>query len=225
MTDFNEITRVQTDLFFNELLPRYIHLFFKGRGYYFVRKMLYDLDNNRILDILKQKIEVTPELLEKSLNIKKICPVRICREAQFGPKESIVLGHFSHVERYSSSGFAPNSPFIENPASEYKTVYESKSIALFEGSFNMLGISDEKQFSYQVLKTIFHEYIHFFETYFLRSEQMLTSREEPPQGLAAREYSLDEAAAMDKRYIISGYLREIIFWTVLFAMLYIIFYS
>ncbi|HOT77589.1 MAG TPA: hypothetical protein PK467_17510 [Candidatus Wallbacteria bacterium] len=225
MTDFNEITRIQTDLFFNELLPRYIHLFFRGRGYYFVRKMLYDLDNNRILDILKQKIEVTPELVEKSLNIKKICPVRICREAQFGPKDSIVLGHFSHVERYSSSGFAPNSPFIENPASEYKTVYESKSIALFEGSFNMLGISDEKQLSYQVLKTIFHEYIHFFETYFLRSEQMLTSREEPPQGLTAREYSLDEAAGMDKRYIISSYLREIIFWTVLLAMLYIIFYS
>ncbi len=223
MADFNDITETQSELFFKELLPRYIHLYFKGRGYHFIRKMLYDLDRNAILDILNEKIEITPDLLKKSLNIKKLCPVRVCKEAQFGPNDSIVLGHFSHVERYSSSGFAPNAPFIENPASEYKTVYESKSIVLFEGSFNILGITSEKQLSFQVLKTIFHEYIHFFETYFFKSEQMLTSREEPPPGLTARRYSLEEALYMDKRFIYVKYLNFFIFWAVILIMLYILF--
>ncbi len=223
MADFNDITAAQSELFFNELLPRYIHLYFKGRGYYFIRKMLYDLDRNAILDILSEKIEVTHDLLKKSLNIKNLCPIRVCKEAQFGPNDSIVLGHFSHVERYSSSGFAPNAPFIENPASEYKTVYESKSIVLFEGSFNILEITSEKQLSYQVLKTIFHEYIHFFETYFFKSEQTLTSREEPPAGLAVRKYSLEDALNMDKRYIYLGYINFFIFWAVILTMFYILF--
>ncbi len=225
MADFNEIAETQTAVFFNEILPRYIYLYFKGQGYYFIRKMLYDLDNNIITDILKINIKITPQLIDKSLNIKKLCPIRICKEMQFGPNDSIVLGHFSHIERYTSSGFAPGSPFIENPASEYKTLYESKSIVLFEGSFAFLGITSEKHLSYQVLKTIFHEYIHFFETFFFKSEQTLTAREEPPQGLSIRKYSLDEALKMDNRYIYAGYINILIFCSVIIIMLYILFSS
>lgn len=225
VADFNEITMKQAELFFNELLPRYIHLYYRGRGYYFVRRMLHDLDKNKFLEILDEKIEVTPDLLQKSLNIKKICPVRVCPEAQFGPKESVVLGHFSHVERYSASGFAPNTPFIENPASEYRTTFESKSVVLFEGSFELLEIRTEKQLSFQIAKTIFHEYVHFFESYFLRSEQMLTSREEKPQGLSVRVYSLDEARGMDNSYIFWIYFGRFIFLASLAAMMYVLFFS
>lgn len=225
LPDFNDITRKQTELFFNELLPRYIKKYYRGRGYYFIRRMLHDLDGNKFLEILDENITVTPDLLAKSLNIKKICPIRVCREAQFGPDESVVLGHFSHVERYSASGFGPNTPFLENPASEYRTTYESKSVVLFEGSFDILEIREEKRLSFQVLKTIFHEYVHFFESYFLRSEQTLTSREEKPQGLSVRRYSLEEARGMDDRFIYELYLARFAFISAIAAMLWVLFFG
>ena len=168
--------------------------------------------------------EPSPASVKKSENIKKICPIRVCAEVQFGPnEESVVLGHFSHIERYTASALGPSMPFIENPAAEYRTVYEKKYITIYEGSFISCGFKPREKLEYQVLKTIVHEYIHFFETFFLRSEQMLTSREEPPQGLMVREYTIEEAVRLDRIHnfkIYAGY-AFIIFLTVL--MLYFLF--
>jgi|GEM_PF-5547705 len=223
MYNFERIVKSQADLFFNRVLPRYIGLYYYGKGYYFVRKMLNDLDNNSFKQILNIRFEVKKDFLKKSRNIKKICPIKICSEVQFGPGESIVLGHFSHVERYYASSLGPSAPFVENPAAEYKTTYESKSVALFKKSFEMFEYRSKKQLEFQVLKTIFHEYIHFFETFFLKSEQLLTSREEPPAGLVLRAYSLEEADKMDRNYILKMRLKIFIFITSLAACIYILF--
>jgi len=221
--DFNAMARSQSEIFFRKILPRYIDLYYSGKGYYFLRKMLEDLDSDRFLDVLKVK-KVSPRAKELAANAKIACPLRICPEVQFGAGESVVLGLFSHVERYSSSSFGgPGAPFLELPASEYRTLEDRRFITLYEGSFRFFSYPSEKSLKYQILKTIVHEYLHYFESYFFKSERLLTSREEPPEGIDIKKYSLEEARRMDRWFVISGYLFYIALFAALAAAFYIVF--
>lgn len=198
--DFRKIARKQERLFFRKILPRYIGAYFRGRGYYFIRKMLEDMDAGKTYEALKLP-PPSPAAVEMAAAVRAKCPIKLCRSPQYGPRDTVVLGHFSHVERYTASALGPSLPFVELPAAEYRTTVDRKHVVLFEGSFASFEYSSRRELEYQVLLTIMHEYIHFFESFFLKSEQTLTSREEPPQGLIVKSYTLDEARRMDNFHI------------------------
>jgi len=219
--DFEAIVKKEEALFFKKMLPRYIDQYFRGRGYFFIRKMLDDLDHGKIHAILKTP-SPSPGAVIKARNVVKICPIRICREVQFGPGESIVLGHFSHTERFTASTLGPGLPFLELPASEYKTVIDRKHVVIFEGSFGMLGCRNRRELEFQVLMTIMHEYVHYFETFFLKSEQTLTAREESPEGVIVRHYSLEDSRKMDTIYLLKIYFVYGLLFTVLVSALFVI---
>lgn len=213
----------QSEIFFRKILPRYIDLYYSGKGYYFLRKMLDDLDSDKFTGVLKIK-KVSEGAKELAARAKAACPVRICPEVQFGSRGSVVLGLFSHVERYTSSGFGGQGvPFVEIPASEYKTIVDRRFITLYEGSFGYMEYKSARQLKYQILKTIVHEYLHYFESYFFKSEQLLTAREEPPEGIDIKKYTPEEARRMDFMYDLRGYLAYLAIITFLFMAFYIVF--
>lgn len=210
--DFGKILKEEENLYFDKILPLYIDIYYSGKGYYFIRKMLDDLDNNKFMKILENSRPASKKSLQKSQHIRKKCPVKNCREVQFGQDECLVLGTFSHIENYVSQGFSSGTPFLEIPAPEYKTTKDIKSITIFEGSFKSLMFRSENDLRFQILKTIFHEYVHYFESFFFKSEQLLTERENN-ECKFIKEYTLDEAKKKDRDYTI--------FKTVSYAALFI----
>ena len=219
--DFNKLLKEEENLYFDKILPLYIDLYYRGKGYYFIRKMLDDLDSNKFAKILKNDGPASKKSFQKSQNIRKKCPVKPCKEVQFGSDECLVLGTFSHIENYTAQGFSSGTPFLELPAPEYKTTKDIKSIMIFEGSFKSLLFRSENDLRFQVLKTIFHEYVHYFESFFFKSEQLLTERENNELKFI-KEYTLDEARKKDRDYIIFKTISYTVFLvsvTVIFLIL------
>ncbi len=219
--DFAALVKKEEALFFKKILPRYIDQYFRGRGYFFIRKMLDDLDRGQVHYMLKTP-SPSPGAVIKARSVLKICPVRVCSEVQFGPGDRVVLGHFSHTERYTASTLGPGLPFLELPASEYKTVVDRKHVVIFEGSFKMLGCRTRRELEFQVLMTIMHEYVHYFETFFFKSEQTLTAREESPEGVIVRHYSLEDSKKMDTNYLLKLYFIYGLLFTALASALFVI---
>ena len=81
----------------------------------------------------------------------------------------------------------------------YREIDVSWQVSIFADTF--AATLPPQRWADELLLTVFHEYIHYFESFLLRSEQPLRSREEGHHGVAERALSLDEARRQDRRII------------------------
>lgn len=78
-----------------------------------------------------------------------------------------------------------------------------KWIVLYRGSFEVSWYDEgggPEVLEDMILKTIFHEYIHYFESFFMASEQPLAVREGHRGGFRPRRITPAQAAELDRAY-------------------------
>lgn len=185
--EFRQLVRGQTKLFLEKLLPRYLEKYYFGKGYLFLKGLLTDLDNERLLEIMNEQ-PPAPKWLARAKSILKKCPVRVSPELKSQGAGSLTLGQFLHREEYLSYA---NAYYVEKPG--------KRQIVIYQGSFEALRFASEDELRNEVLETIVHEFVHFFESYFLRSEQELGWREKPVKGLQHERMTFKEARDRDRR--------------------------
>jgi hemerythrin len=184
---FRNIVRKQTQFFLREILPRYLERYYFGKGYFFIKNLLTDLDNGKLLEILNTS-PPSKHWMIKAKSILKRCPIYVSRDLKEGEKSSVVLGEFTHEEEYISHG---DAYYIEKASKKHITIYQ--------GSYEALGINSEDELRNDILETIVHEFVHFFESHFLKSEQELGWREEPVTGLKHVRITFAEARRRDRK--------------------------
>jgi hypothetical protein len=182
---FDQLVRRLTGFFLSEILPRYLERDYFGKGYYFLKRLLTDLDHRKLLAILEEP-DPSPRAKARARSILSHCPIRVSLELKPGEEGGLILGEFSQHEQYTSFG----GTYINEHPSE-------KHITIFRGSFEALRFASEADLEYKLLETISHEFVHFFESHFLRSEQELARREQPVEGLPYHRLSLEEARRKD----------------------------
>lgn len=185
---FNQLVRRLTGIFLAEILPRYLERDYFGKGYYFLKRLLTDLDHRRLLKILDEPAP-SPRSRAQAKSILSHCPIRVSRELKPGEQGGLILGEFSQHEKYTTFG----GTYINEHPSE-------KHITIFQGSFETLRFASEADLEYKLLETIAHEFVHFFESHFLRSEQELARREQPIKDLPYHRLTLEEARRRDETH-------------------------
>ena len=115
------------------------------------------------------------------------------------------MGRFIHHEQFQGSGFGGLGP------SEFNELLHERAVELYGGSFFQLmnfQLMNSGQFDLrnEILRTIFHEYIHFFESFFLNRDQPLATREK--NTCKAELLSLRKAICKD-RIIVA---KKIMWW-------------
>jgi hypothetical protein len=160
----------QFERYGSEILPLYIEKYYFGGGHYFVAKMLTDLDSSKIQT---KKMKLSRRSSRLAVRALENCPLRIVDRLEHAP-EGLVMGRFIHHEQFEGSGFGGTS--------EYRELLHERTVELYGGSFFQLmkfQLMNSGQFdlSNEILTTIFHEYIHFFESFFLNRDQPLATRE------------------------------------------------
>jgi hypothetical protein len=177
----------------SEILPLYIEKYYFGGGHYFVAKMLTDLDSGRIQT---QKMKLSRRSSRLAVRALQNCPLRIVDRLEHAP-QGLVMGRFIHHEQFQGSGFGG--------VSEYRELSHERAVELYGGSFFQLmnfQLTNSGQFdlSNEILSTIFHEYIHFFESFFLNRDQPLATREKL---ISKAELSSLRKAILNDRIIVA----------------------
>lgn len=174
------------DRYFDEILPRFLTAHYRGGGYGLVAEMLAAHDGGvPAIEAACAGIEPTRRSRTLAARVRSQCPP----ELTSGGLERGLLGLFSK-QATSIAG----EMFMS-----YREIDASWRVYVFADTF-MITVPEAQQPA-EVLLTLFHEYIHYFESFLLRSEQPLRSREEGHHGLADRPMTRAEAHARDRRIL------------------------
>jgi hypothetical protein len=214
MDGFEQLVTEQKKLIFNSILPRYIHAYYKGKGMHFIRRMLADLDNDQMLEIINIVQKPSQDAKQKSLKVLQQCPIEISASEK-KEKDGLVMAKFIHDEEYTAESVGGG------PATSYRTTYNERKIVIYQGSFAALQIPNTSALSYQIFKSIMHELVHYFESFIFTSDQMLYQREISGTGKHISQDMLNRARQEDSRYImwkVFGWLLLAVF--LIFAIIY-----
>lgn len=173
-------------LYFEQVLPRYIHRHFRGAGYVFLLEMLAAHDADTICSVLDEGPEPSAGAVKRAQGVREHCPVVVDDEIPITETGGVVLGRFSHS--FSMEG----------------TVEQSfRQVTLSPIALLALGLPVE-DLAHEIHKTIFHEYIHYFESFLMRSEQPLRGRED--QDFEVRRFSRDQARRKDSTKVVKRWI-------------------
>lgn len=173
-----EIIRQETDRYFTTVLPRFIHTYYRGGGYEFLWRML-DAHDRR--DLSAGDHAPSAKAVRMAAAARGVCPIRIVPYPRFDGR-SLVLGMFLHATL--TRGLVIDS---------------DRSVEIYAGSFLRLGLMSETLLRHEILHTVFHEYIHYFESFLLRREQPLRGREHNDHAL--EHLTFEQAKRLDRRSV------------------------
>ncbi|MCA9528417.1 MAG: hypothetical protein KC549_19165, partial [Myxococcales bacterium] len=180
---FTDVVEQAADDYFEALLPRCIDAWLAGRGYRLIAEMLdaHDADD---LDALRALPAPTPRAVALAARARVQCPLVVVGNLYVDAHGHAVLGQYAH-----RSIISPH--FLLS----FQVVSEEHLVTLFEPAFQAAIAPDRLE--HEVRLTIFHEYIHYFESFLPAEEQPLRARE---QGRPHRRYTPAEAARLDRRF-------------------------
>jgi hypothetical protein len=194
---FRELVDRQAALWFEQILPRYIHAYYRGRGHALVSALLLDLDAHRIAEAVALPAP-SARALGRAAGVQRTCPVVVAPGA--GPRVIVTgddgfpveielpgaLGGFRHS--YQTLHYTPTSSTV---------VDDQRSVTLYQGAFRAV---DRDKLDDEILTTIAHEYVHFFESYLPPRDQVLALRETLPELAALEPLDLETAHRRDTWY-------------------------
>ena len=184
--DFARRVEAQAALYFDDILPRCIDAWFAGRGYRLIAEMmrLHDADSVAAALALPAPSEKARRMAARA---RESCPLFAVDELMFQDGMP-VLGQYLHRSLIQGHFLGVSFQVLE----------EHHWVVLYGGCFAPMP---EARLDHEILLTIFHEYIHYFESFLPAKEQPLRSRE---RGTRHRLYAPDEAAHRDRRYTVGG---------------------
>lgn len=187
--------------YFERVLPCFLTAHLRGGGYTLLAKMMYAHDADDLLSICET---VTPSAksLKRALRVRAQCPPQLATGGSSPSDPVVTLGLF---QRRAQS-------IAGEMVLSYREIDVSWEVRIFADAF--AATTPPERWADAVLLTLFHEYIHYFESFLLRSEQPLRSREEGHHGIAERALTLEEAQRRDRRVI----RRRRLFWGVALAI-------
>lgn len=172
--------------YFEVVLPCFLTAHYRGGGYGLVAEMLAAHDGGvEAIHAACEGVVPSKKSVKLAARVRAQCPPALVS----GGLERGLLGLFSK-QATAISGEMLHS---------YREIDARWQVLVFADSF-MVNVPEDRQGA-EVLLTLFHEYIHYFESFLLRSEQPLRSREEGHYGLAERALSLREAHARDRKIL------------------------
>lgn len=190
MDTFAERVEAAAKQYFEQILPRHIERDLRGRGYVFLWRLLEAHDKDDLLSICHEP-PPSRRATAMALRARAHCPIVI--RAWSGK----LLGQFIHHELYEN---------LSNVA--FRTLEESRHIEIYQGALEQF---EGEELDHQLLLTIFHEYIHYFESFLEQHHQPLRGRE---RDLFVREYTLSQARWKDRLYT----TKRLAFWGLLAAV-------
>ena len=166
----------EVERYFTVLLPARIEADFRGNGYEMLWRML-DAHDRR--DLVRSTQPPSKRALAMAARVRGACPPHLS-QATLTDGSGIVLGRFVQVTH--ARGLQ---------------ISAMREVELFPRAMMLLAVPDEDALRAEIALTIFHEYIHYFESFLLRREQPLRGREE-----GTRVETLDHAEARrrDRRF-------------------------
>ena len=166
----------EIDRYFAEVLPARIDADFRGNGYEMLWRMLAAHDRR---DVAAPATPPSPRALAMAARVRAACPPLIS-DAVMAENGQIVLGRFSQDWRTIGTAVRTN-----------------RRVEIFARAMKYVPVATLDELRAEVALTIFHEYIHYFESFLLLREQPLRGRE---VGATIEQLSLDEARRRDRRY-------------------------
>ncbi len=185
---FAERVDAQLRLYRDEILPRFLDAYYRGGGYRLVAEMMDAHDARSIRDVLTRPAP-SARARRMAAGALRRCPVVIAA-ATLGELQSLAptvrLGLFTRRTQYVTG---------ELPLS-YRELGTDHVVQLFEAGF--ICAFPDAEWDDQILLTIFHELIHYFESHLPRHEQPLRGEEE--RDPRVRRYTVAAAIARDRRH-------------------------
>jgi hypothetical protein len=161
----------QARLYFDELLPRLIDRHFRGGGYVFLHELMRMHDERRVREALAWP-PPSSRARARARRVRELCPLVLVpagdplgRGSVALAQGTLLLGQFQKAVTFHTLG----------PVA-YSHAESVQHVELYELAFLCLGL-DEERLQDELLQTIFHEYIHYFESFLRVSEQPLAGRE------------------------------------------------
>lgn len=169
----------QARLYFEEILPRLIDRHFRGAGYVFLHELMRMHDERRVREPLGWPPPST-RARKRAARVRELCPLGLCEASDPRGKWSVDAG--SGTLRLGQ--FLKSVTFHTIGPVAYSHAEAVQGVELYELAFLCLGL-DAEGLREELLLTIFHEYIHYFESFLRLSEQPLSGRERGGATLAA----------------------------------------
>jgi len=173
--ELEAMIREEAERYFTLVLPRFVTTYYRGAGCEFLWRML-DAHDRR--DLSAGHGAPSAKAIRMAKTVRDVCPMHVVSTAK-GQAGSVVLG-----------------TFFQSSLARGLVVQSERSVEIYAGSFRLLGLSSEALLRDEILHTIFHEYIHHFESFLLLREQPLRGRE---HGDAKIEHLTFEAAERQDR--------------------------
>ena len=189
--DFAAKVERQAERYFGDVLPRFVERYFGGDGRELLWRLM-DAHDRRDLGSVSG-VTATRGAIERAVFVRESCPLGI-EPLLMGTAAGTVLGLFQH-----------RTTEMATPMGGSATLAHERVVTLYEGSFIAAGWAGA-QLDDELFWTIFHEYLHYFESFLLTREQPLASRE---RGHLEPTRSLDEVRRHDRR----AKVRKAVLWT------------
>lgn len=171
-----KLIKEEIDRYFSEILPARIDADFRGNGYEMLWGMLAAHDRR---DLAVPPAPPSPRALAMAARVRAACPP-IISQAVLAKGGKIVLGRFSKDWRTVGTAVRTN-----------------RRVEIFARAMKYLPATTLDELRAEIALTIFHEYIHYFESFLLQREQPLRGRE---VGAKIEQLTLEEARRRDRSY-------------------------
>lgn len=162
--DFQVRVETQRRTFVEEILPRYVERYLRGRGHELVVRMLEAHDRGELHPGGPPPSDRARRMARQAA---ENCPVEVSHRLE-AQGEGVVLGRF---------------------------VQDQDRIELYEGSFHTLCRPDE--LDRQLMHTLFHEYVHFLESWLPLQDEAQPGQEPSPDH---RSITAEHARVLDTRW-------------------------
>lgn len=170
--------------YFEHILPCFLTRHYRGGGYGLVAEMLAAHDQGVPgIEAACEGVEPSPRSLKMARRVRSQCPPVLTS----GGRARGLFGLFTKEYK------AITGEMFQS----YRETSTAWRVQIFADTFMALVPMNDQPAA--ALLTVFHEYIHYFESFLLRSEQTLRSREEGHHGVGERAMTVAEAHARDRR--------------------------
>lgn len=169
----------EIERYFADVLPARIDADFRGNGYEMLWRMLDAHDRRDLVHSATPPSPPSPRARAMAARVRAQCPP-IISDAVMAENGQVVLGLFTHNARQIGTA-----------------IRASRCVEIFPRAMKYCAVSTLDELRTEVALTIFHEYIHYFESFLLFREQPLRGRE---VGHRVEQLTLEEARRRDRAY-------------------------
>jgi hypothetical protein len=184
LRDFREAVSWIEDLFFDEILPRYVERYFRGRGVFFLERLLHDVEGHVLMEILTDP-EPSPPSRERARRARVITPVVVRAVAFEDGSRRPILGR--SVTHYGVMGAAWGW---------------SGQVELYAGSYLLSGITEPSRLAAHILPVLAREYVRLVEDLLPPELRPVHTRDAVLAGERAHRLSPARARLADQWFVI-----------------------